>query len=177
MTKDRMDAAWQAEFRRRMEHFGDTAAPGLIPVSIKIRTRSGCFHREHSPEAFRLIDNYVRRAPKSDVPYQMVEHESGPEILVYLAVATAGLTLAKSIVDLVTAVIKARSDGIKKGDSPSAPLELIVRGYSQDDAYFEEIILRVPSDHPVTPEVIEKVFAEYRLKTSKPDGKTSGMDG
>jgi hypothetical protein len=129
------DAAWQAEFRRRMEHFGDREGPGLVPVSIKMRTRSGCFHREHSREAFRLIDNYVRQAQKPDATYQIIEHESGPEILVYLAVTTAGLTLAKSIVDLVTAVIKARSDGIKKGDSPSAPLELIVRGYSQDDVF------------------------------------------
>jgi len=172
-----MDAAWQAEFRRRMERFGEAKTPGLAPVSIKIRTKSGCFHREHSPEAFRLIGNYLRQAPKPDVAYQIVEHESGPEILVYLAVTTAGLTLAKSIVDLVTAIIKARSDGVKKGDAPSAPLELIVRGYSKDEAYFEETVLRVPSDRTVTPDLIGKVFAEHRLKMQKRDVKTSEPDG
>ena len=35
-----------------------------------------------------------------------VEHESGPEIILYLGVATAALGLAKSVVDLVTTIIK-----------------------------------------------------------------------
>lgn len=172
-----MDADWQAEFHRRMKRFGETKPPGLAPVSIKIRTRSGCFHREHSPEAFRLIGNYLRQAPKPEVAYEIVEHESGPEILVYLAVTTAGLTLAKSIVDLVTAIIKARSEGVKKGDTPSAPLELIVRGYSKNDEYFEETILRVPTDRAVTTELIESVFAEHRLKMEKRDLKANEPDG
>jgi hypothetical protein len=146
-------------------------------VSIKIRTKSGCFHREHSPEAFRLIGNHLRQAPKPEVDYQIVEHESGPEILVYLAMTTAGLTLAKSIVDLVTAIIKARSDGVKRGDAPSAPLELIVRGYFKDGEYFEETILRVPSDRTVTTELIEKAFSEHRLKMQKRDLKESEPDG
>jgi hypothetical protein len=171
-----MDADWQAEFRRRMERFGETKTPGLAPVSIKIRTRAGCFHREHSPEAFRLIDNYLRQAPKPEVAYQIVEHESGPEILVYLAVTTAGLTLAKSIVDLVTTIIKARSDGVKKNDTPSSPLELILRGYSKDDAYFEETILRVPADSSVTKELIESAFAEHRLKIQRRDIKANDPD-
>jgi hypothetical protein len=43
--------------------------------------------------------------------------------------------------------------------------------------YFEETILRAPSDRTVTPELIEKVFAEHRLKIPKPDVKASGADG
>ncbi len=82
---------------------------------------------------------------------------------------TAGLTLAKSIVDLVTAIIKARSDGVKKGDAPSAPLELIVRGYSKDDVYFEETTLRIPAYRDVTTDLIESVFAEHRLKMQNRD--------
>jgi hypothetical protein len=38
---------------------------------------------------------------------EFLEHESGPEILAYLAAATAGLTLAKSVFDLITAIINA----------------------------------------------------------------------
>ena len=172
-----MDAAWLAEFRRRMDHFGGEKPPGGVPLSIKIRTRSGCFHREHSPEAFRFIDNHLRQSTSADVPYQIEEHESGPEILVYLAVSTAGLVLAKSIVELVTAIIKARSDGIKKGDSPSAPLELIVRGYSKNGEYFEETILRVPSNGSVTTKLIEDVLAEHRLKMEKHNLKKGESDG
>lgn len=66
---------------------------------------SGWFHREHFPRAYDIIDaSFVGLSP--DVEY--VEHESGPELLVYLAVATAGITLAKSVIDLVTAILKAR---------------------------------------------------------------------
>jgi hypothetical protein len=172
-----MDTAWQAEFRRRLSRFGEPKTDDAVPVSIKIRTKSGCFHREHSPEAFRLIGNYLWQTPTPDVPYQIEEHESGPEILVYLAATTAGLVLAKSIVELVTAIIKARSDGIKKGDSPSAPLELIVRGYSKNGEYFEETILHVPPDRAVTAKLIESVLAEHRLKTEKRDLKEGESDG
>ena len=50
--------------------------------------------------------------------------ETGPELLVYLAVATADITLAKSVIDLITAILKVRSDGVKKGDRPDAPLKV-----------------------------------------------------
>jgi len=39
-------------------------------------------------------------------PYVLECHESGPEIVVYLGVATAFLVLAKSVVDLITAFLK-----------------------------------------------------------------------
>ena len=55
------------------------------------------------------------------------EHESGPELLVVLTAVTAGLQLTKSVVDLFIALVKARSDGVRKGDGPSGPVELIVR--------------------------------------------------
>lgn len=64
-------------------------------MSIKVRVQASCFHPEHSPEAYRLIDDYTATADLSDVHFQFEEHESGPEILVYLAVAAAGLELAK----------------------------------------------------------------------------------
>lgn len=108
-----MDAAWQVEFRRRMNRFGEPKTDGAVPVSIKIRAKSGCFDREHSPEAFRVIDGYLQDA-KLDVPCQIEEHESGPEILVYLAVTTAGLSLAKSIVELITAIIKLVRKALKR---------------------------------------------------------------
>jgi len=60
----------------------------------------------------------------------MKKDESGPEILGYLAATTTGLSLAKSIVELVIAIIKARSEGIKRGDRPTDPLEVLVRGFT-----------------------------------------------
>ena len=93
-------------------------------LSIEIRVVSGCCHREYSPYAYALIDtNHVNIS--SDV--QFVEHESGPELLAYAAMVTAGLTLAKSVIDRITVTITARGEGINKGDRAADPLELIVR--------------------------------------------------
>jgi hypothetical protein len=166
-----MDTNWQAEFRKRMNRFGVTKADGLTPVSIKVRVESGCFHREHSPEAYRLIDDHCARAELSDIQYQIEEHESGPEILVYLAVTAAGFGLAKSIVELITAMIKARSEGIKRGDKPSHPLELIVRGHSRQGEYFEEKILRIPLDQIITAKEIEDAFSMQTGKAQKKSRK------
>ncbi|MGB8323246.1 MAG: hypothetical protein WCE52_09825 [Candidatus Acidiferrum sp.] len=120
--------------------------PGEAAVSIKVRVTSGCFHREHSPRAYQLIDTGL--TPTDDL-FAFEEHESGPEILVYLAVATAGLSLAKSVVDLITAIIKARSEGIKKGDHPSDPLELIVRRVHDAQEFREETVLRIGHEDPL----------------------------
>ncbi len=149
---------WQAEFRRRMLRFGAAhqPIPGESAVSIKIRVRSGCFHREHSPQAYAIIDNYLDElAPEDLESISFEEHESGPELLVWVAVATSGLTLAKSIVDLVTAIIKARSEGVKQGDRPAEPVELVVRRMGNRDEFREEAILRIGHDQPVTAKEIE----------------------
>jgi hypothetical protein len=140
-----VDAKWQETFRDRMRGFEARRGhkPGEKAVSIKARVTSGCFHREHSPRAYELIDRTLAKLHRSDASFAFEEHESGPEILVYLAITTAGLSLAKSIIDLITAVIKARSEGIRKGDSPTDPVELIVRRVYNAQEFREEIVLRI----------------------------------
>jgi hypothetical protein len=150
-----------------MQDFGPAEADGLVPVSIKVRVMSGCFHREHSPQAYRLIDDYLAAADLSHVRHRFEEHESGPELLVYLAVTAAGLGVVKSVVELITTIIKARSEGIKKGDTPSHPLELIVRGHSEDGEYFEEKVLQIPPEQVVTPTQIEDALAKSIPKPQK----------
>jgi hypothetical protein len=120
-------------------------APGEEAVSIKVRVSSGCFHREHSPRAYELIDRHLDKLVAVDSGFAFEEHESGPEILAYLALGTAGITLAKSVIDLVIAIIKARSEGIEKGDHPSHPLELIVRRVHNAQEFREETVL--PIEH------------------------------
>ena len=149
-----MDAYWQSEFRKRMQQFG-SASEGFEQVSIKMRAPSGCFHREHSPQAYQIIDHYLAHADFPGVRFHFEEHESGPEILVYLAVTAAGLGFAKSVVELVTAIIKARSEGIKRGDNPRYPLELIVRGHDKGGKFFENKVLDIPPGKPVTVKLIE----------------------
>ena len=105
-----MDNPWRNEFRQRMSTFDEHAhGDDGLAVSIKVRVASGCFHREHSPQAYRMIDEYLQLHAPEDARWSFQEHESGPELLVYLAVTTAGLSLAASIINLVTAIIKARA--------------------------------------------------------------------
>ena len=140
-----MDPAWRSEFGARMRAFEltSTRRAGEVPVSLKVRVVSGCFHREHSPHAYILIDNQLASRALPQCEFEFVEHESGPELLVFVALATAGATLAKSIIDLIVAIIKARSVGIEKGDRPSDPLEVIVRRVGDDEKFAEETVLRV----------------------------------
>jgi hypothetical protein len=128
---------------------------GEVSVSIKVRVVSGCFHREHSPHAYALIDKHLASRAARRPEFGFVEHESGPELLVYLALGTAGITLAKSVIDLVTAIVKARSEGIKKGDRPSDPLEVIVRRVGDGDKFVEETVLRIGHADPLSREELQ----------------------
>jgi hypothetical protein len=163
-----VDAEWQETFRERMRGFSSRrpGRPGDAAISIKVRVASGCFHREHSPHAYALIEPRLISLPP-DTEY--VEHENGPELLVYLAVVSASLTLAKSVIDLITAIIKARSDGIKKGDRPAEPLELIVRRVDDGHEYREETVFRIGHAEPVDAEAIERQGDETIRKLFKKD--------
>jgi hypothetical protein len=132
-----------------MSDFGPAPEIGSEPMSVKIRVASGCFHREHSPEAYRLIDDYVRRQRPGKERIKIEEHESGPEVLAYIAATTAGLAFTKSVIDLVVAIVKARSEGIRRGDGPHHDLELIVRRFDKKGEYAEEKIMRISSSEAI----------------------------
>lgn len=155
-----MSSPWENEFRHRIEAFETpfSAKDKGKAISIKMRVTSGCFHREHSPYAYRLIDAQLKSYSSHDKEFSFIEHESGPELLVYVALGTAGITIAKSVIDLVTAIIKARSEGAKRGDRKDNPIELIVRGFGDDGKINEEILLKFDSwDEPVE-ESIERAL-------------------
>lgn len=138
-----MSSQWHTQFRKRMENFVENSDSRVgIAISIKVRITSGCFHREHSPLAYQAIDKQLSSIASKDFSFE--EHESGPEILTWVQLTTAGLALSAAVISLIAAIIKARSDGIKKGDGPSAPVELVIRGLGSGDTYFEETILHIP---------------------------------
>lgn len=144
------------------------ARPGDVAISIKVRVVSGCFHREHSPHTYTVIDSQLAKfPPDSELVFE--EHESGPELLVYLAVVTAGITLAKSVIDLITAIIKARAEGVKKGDKPSDPLEVIVRRVENGQDFREEIVMRIGHKDPADANAIEQQVAMALRKLFKKD--------
>jgi hypothetical protein len=171
-----MDPAWESQFRRRMRAFELNHATGNdgMPVSIKVRVTSGCFHREHSPQAYALIDERLDSTP-SDAEFAFEEHESGPELLVLLALATSGLGLAKSIIDLIIAIIEARREGVARGDKPCDPIELIVRRMD-GDALREETVLRIGHRDGVNSGEIEALVndAIERLAGNEPEGSHPG---
>lgn len=148
-----VDEHWLAGFRQTVGDFQQRQKGKGHVVSVKVRVESGCFHREHSPEAYKIVDAWLRRPPEHA---EIIEHESGPELLLYLAVAAGALSLAKSVVELVTEIFKARSAGIKKGDHPRDPLVLIVRRVDEKDEYREDVILRIGHTDAVDSGIIEK---------------------
>ena len=75
---------------------------------------------------------------------------------------------SKSVVDLVTTILKARSEGIKKGDRQTDPLELIVRGHLKNGEFFEEKILRIPHDQIVSEQVVGTALSQSKSAKKKP---------
>ena len=148
-----VDKHWLEVFRHTVGDFQRRQVGHGHVVSVKVRVESGCFHREHSPEAYKIIDARLKRPPDHA---EVIEHESGPELLLYLAVTAGALSLAKSVIELITEIFKARAAGIKKGDHPSDPLVLIVRRVDEKNEYREDVILRIGHDDAVDSGKIEK---------------------
>lgn len=174
-----MNNVWLNEFRSRLKGFEFKNPPSnCLSVSFKIRVSSGCFHREHSPEAYKVIDNYVSTIKQSYI-FSFEEHESGPEIIAYVTLGTAGITLAASLINLITAIIRARSEGIKKGDRPSEPIELIVRFIDLNAKYIEERVLRINNTDIINSkkvkEALYKALTNYKTPKNNVRRITKGL--
>lgn len=145
---------WEIDFRKRLNEYKVSDVQGF-PISIKIGVYNGCFHNEHSPNAYQEIYDY-REKNQLDCGYE--EHESGPEVLAWIALGTAGLTLSKSVVDFVTAIINARTNGRKKGDHSNGNIKLIVRRYGNKGNIKEETILEISDTNTITNDTVEKAI-------------------
>lgn len=171
----------QDDIKRRWESHRQGNGNGNIVLAIKLRVRD-CFCRDHhAPVANRLIDDYLMRHRLDPAYCEYVEHESGPEILVHLQVVSAGVALAAgsmvllaAIVNLVTAIVNARSAGERKGDSQHGPLVIVVRGMSPDGVFFEEQVLEADIHAPPTEMAVQntltdaiKLIAEDRVKRER----------
>jgi hypothetical protein len=152
---------WHDEFRMRMHGFRGMRPHDGHAVSIKIRVVGGAFEPPSSPQAFEMIYQLADKLP-DNVEY--VPHESGPELLIYVA---SGVALTTSVINLVVAILKARSDGIKKGDKFKDDLELIVRRVDARDRFEEEIVLRIAHTDKVEPKKIRELLNAAVKKLSK----------
>lgn len=162
----KMDENWEHTFRRRMRELELVRPPssGEIAISIKIGVASGCFHREHSPQAYALIDEKLAALDVRSREFGFEEHESGPEILVYLSLAAAGLSLASNVVNLILTILKARSEGIQRGDQDRGPLRLKVRRVRNAGPFEEEVVLELESHDPVDEARITERLADAVAK-------------
>ena len=155
--------SWEDEFRNQFKRFEASSfakSKGLF-LSIKVYTM-GCYHREHSPNAYRLIDEYLQSHNSTEFTFQ--EHEHGPELFVYLGTA---ISLTVSVINLVVAIINARSEGIKRGDRRGGHLSFIIRGFDENGNLKEEKVLRIDSNDSVTKELIGKAL-NYSLNKFVP---------
>ena len=151
----------QEQIRKRAQQF--EADQGETAVSVKIRPVSGCFHREHSPAAYAIIDEWL--VQNGDSKLQFEEHESGPEIV-------AAINSITAVINFVVAIIKARFEGMKKGDRPHDPIELIVRRIERGDEYIEEVILRTDHLSPRLVAEVKEAFQNSKLLATKRNKKT-----
>lgn len=131
-------------------------------VSIKIRPPSGCFHREHSPNAYQMIDEWLSKHDHSMFSFE--EHESGPEII-------AAVNSITAIINFIVAILKARFDGIKKGDKPHHSIELIVRKIERSNEYIEEVILKTDHLSPNLADEVDRALRQSKLLSSKSQSK------
>lgn len=154
------DIKWEREFGQRMHRFARIRPPraGQIPISIKVRVTGGCFHREDSPQAYKIIDRRLAKMALDEVGLE--EHESGPELLVLVSIASAAVSIAASVVSIIATIVKARSEGIQKGDWPSEPLELIIRRIDEGESVKEEIVLRIGHDERLDEEMLEQKLSK-----------------
>lgn len=145
---------WESDFKQRLDNYQKNN-PNGFSLSIKIGVETGCYHNEHSPHAYEEIYSLLEN---NKYECDFIEHESGPEIIAWIALGTAGLACAKSVVDLITAIINARAKGRKKGDRANGNLRLIIRGYEKKGNIKEEKILEITDGSLVSVEDIEKII-------------------
>lgn len=169
---------WQKQIKDRLEAFQRDSGKDGFAISIKLKIPD-CFCREHhAPVANRLIDDYRTRHSLDPRFCEYVEHESGPELLLYLGLGVAALGLAreslslvKSTIELVTAIVKARCEGRKQGDNQHGSLVIIVRGFSPDGSFYEKHALQADLQSPPSKKAIEEslsgaiqLIAEERIR-------------
>ena len=139
-------------------------SPDEIAVSIKVGATSGCFHRKHSPHAYSLIDEKLTALDVRSQEFGFEEHESGPEILVYLNLAAIGLSFTSNVVKLILTILNARSEGIRRGDQDRGPSRLKVRRVRRAGPFKEEVVLELDSHDRVDEARIADALADAVAK-------------
>jgi len=135
-------------------------------ISIKLSSPSGCCCSHCWPQTWQKINETI--APCGPVAHEgdalienngnkfvLESHESGPEIIVYLALATASATLVKSVIDLATTIIKGLSNESRK-QPPRIKISKrqIIKGKVEEENLFE---IEFPLSKGIEKQLEEKI--------------------
>lgn len=142
------------QFKNKIEDFEKFYGDGNgFTVSIKLRVDSGCFHREHSPISYEFIDKEMESLDSVKEKAVLIEHESGPEILVYLSLISGSLVITASIINLISAIINAR-----KKDKHDSKINLIVRKFNKNGEVKEEKILIIEKSSDFEKKILKELL-------------------
>jgi hypothetical protein len=135
-------------------------------ISIKLSPPSGCCCSDCWPKTWQEINQAI--APCGSVRHEgdalievnenkfvLESHESGPEIIVYLALVTASATLTKAIIDLIITIIKGLSNEDRK-QPPRIKIskKRIIKGEIQEENLIE---INIPISKDMQKQLEEKI--------------------
>jgi hypothetical protein len=136
-------------------------------ISIKIRpVERGCCCFHCWPRTWDSINDYISPCgplldegdvliDKNNEKFVLECHESGPEIIVYLGVTTASLLLIKSVIDLITTLLKALQNERR---NPPGAFEIIRRRQIDGKIDEEEIMkITLPLDEDTINELNDNI--------------------
>ena len=152
---------WNEELDQRIQKYSvnHIIKEGEEAVSIKVRAEGGCYHKSCCPYALNLI--YHKMNEINPDKFEYIEHESGPEIITYISLSVLGITLAKSIIELVTTIIKERFEGQNHGDGHKGnPVTLIIRKTIKGKEVIEEQIMTFNESDKVSEEVVKNLLTD-----------------
>ncbi len=135
--------------------------PDAPCVTIKFRNEWEYLQRSYAPSTFAEIDVCVAKHRSDFVEYS--EHESGPELLVWAALGTAGLTLAREVVELIREILAARNEGVKKGEPAGGWIRITVSRDKREGNEPEVTYLEIKTgDLPSRDEIDTALHARLR---------------
>lgn len=124
----------------------------------------GCCCTHCWPETWSAVNRYIAPAGpighegnvllgQGDAKFVLEGHESGPEIIVYLGVATGSLLAVKAVLELITAILKNISHDRKHQSRIKIVKRLSVKG-----EFKQEIVLEV--DLPMSDKMAKELESQ-----------------
>ncbi len=142
-------------------------------LSFKIKGESGCYCSGCCSRAWDIINEYIYPCGPighegdalintNGMNYVLEQHESGPEIVIYLGLATASISFITAVIGLATVLVQALQDKSKNG------FIKIINRYQINGTVTEEIL---EIEAPVSEDTIKKLgdVIKTSIETRKPD--------